>query len=136
MRVLRARRGRDEAAVDCGRRKFATARKGSTIRLEGAQLGRAGQVWGTGKSRRGMTVSPPPSHEIVLVPFGREELRQECYNVRINVFHHEQGFPLEAEIDELRLIWPAAPAAAIAPLIVWVMGYAYFRAFTQTRRDG
>ncbi len=44
-----------------------------------------------------------PNHEIV---FGAEKFRQECYNVRINVFHHEQGFPLEAEIDKLRLIWP------------------------------
>jgi hypothetical protein len=96
------------------------ARKGSTIRLDtrgGAQLGRAGQVGGPARAdfRLGMTVPPPPpNHEIVLVPFGREELRQECYNVRINVFHHEQGFPLEAEIDKLRLIWPAAAAAAIA----------------------
>lgn len=58
----------------------------------------------TGNSRMGIS----PEHEIVHLPFGREgeELRQECYNVRINVFHHEQGFPLEAEIDKLRLIWP------------------------------
>jgi hypothetical protein len=58
-----------------------------------------------------MTLSPAPDHEIILVPFvgqsGREQLRQECYNIRINVFHHEQGFPLDAEIDELRLIGPA-----------------------------
>jgi hypothetical protein len=57
-----------------------------------------------------------PDHEIVLVPSqagGRQELvRQGCYNVRINVFHREQGFPLEAEIDELRVIQPAAAAAA------------------------
>ena len=47
----------------------------------------------------------PPSHEIVVVPDagepGREELLQECFNVRIDVFHHEQKFPLETEIDEL-----------------------------------
>jgi predicted GNAT family N-acyltransferase len=52
----------------------------------------------------------PPDHEIILVPAvgqsGREQLRQECYDVRINVFHHEQGFSLDAEIDELRLISP------------------------------
>lgn len=107
MRVLRARRGRDEAAVECGRRKFATARKGSTISLDGRGEGPTWPRWtglGTGKSR--MTLAP--DHEIVRVPSragGREELhRQGCYNVRINVFHHEQGFPLEAEIDELRLI--------------------------------
>jgi predicted GNAT family N-acyltransferase len=84
----------------------------------GAQLGRAGQVGGPASAdfRLGMTVPPPPNHEIVLVPFGREELRQECYNVRINVFHHEQGFPLEAEIDKLRSIWPAA-----AIPLLWVM---------------
>ena len=82
------------------------ARKGSTIGLDS----REGPTWprwtglGTGKSR--MAVSP--NHEIVHLAFGREgeELRQGCYNVRINVFHHEQGYPLEAEIDELRLIWP------------------------------
>jgi hypothetical protein len=66
---------------------------------------------GSGKSR--MTVSTAPDHETILVPpagqSGREQLRQECYNVRINVFHHEQGIPLDAVIDELRLlIGPAA----------------------------
>ncbi len=55
-------------------------------------------------------MSISPNHQIILVPpvgqIGREELRQECYNIRINVFHHEQGYPLDAEIDELRLIGP------------------------------
>jgi hypothetical protein len=71
-----------------------------------------------------MTLSP--DHEIVQLPFGREgeELRQECYNVRINVFHHEQGYPLEAEIDELRLI-----CSRRRPLL-WSRVHAYFRAFT------
>jgi len=32
---------------------------------------------------------------------GREQLREQCYGVRIDVFHREQGFPLDAEIDEL-----------------------------------
>lgn len=45
-----------------------------------------------------------PAHEIVVVPAvgepGRDELRQKCYDVRIDVFHHEQKFPLETEIDE------------------------------------
>jgi hypothetical protein len=46
-------------------------------------------------------------HEIVLIPsvgqYGREQLLQQCYDVRINVFHREQGFPLDAEIDKLCL---------------------------------
>ncbi|KAI0303961.1 acyl-CoA N-acyltransferase [Russula brevipes] len=49
--------------------------------------------------------SPGQGHEIVQVPSvgqpGREQLRQQCYGVRIDVFHREQGFPLESEIDEL-----------------------------------
>jgi len=32
---------------------------------------------------------------------GREQLRHQCYGVRIDVFHREQGFPLDTEIDEL-----------------------------------
>jgi hypothetical protein len=56
----------------------------------------------------GMGNSPGQGHEIVQVPSvgqpGREQLRQQCYGVRIDVFHREQGFPLESEIDELRLI--------------------------------
>lgn len=108
MRELRARRGRDEA-VDCGRRKFAMARRGSTISLErtrgggdeGLNLTALDRL--TGKRRMSFSLN----HEIVPVPVGREgeEDRQKCYNVRIDVFHHEQGFPLEAEIDKLRLIW-------------------------------
>ncbi|TFY58360.1 hypothetical protein EVJ58_g6464 [Rhodofomes roseus] len=46
-----------------------------------------------------------PQHDIVIVPRvgepGRDELRQECYDVRIDVFHHEQQFPLDTEIDDL-----------------------------------
>jgi hypothetical protein len=79
---------------------------------------------GRGKSR--MTVSL--LHEIILVPpvgqTGREQLRQECYNVRINVFHHEQGFSMDAEIDELSLITPL------------VKGFCLFPRTSQTRRDG
>jgi GNAT superfamily N-acetyltransferase len=41
-----------------------------------------------------------PTHEIVIVPDGEKELREQCYDVRIQVFHHEQGFPLDTEIDE------------------------------------
>ncbi|KAJ8469888.1 hypothetical protein ONZ51_g8694 [Trametes cubensis] len=45
-----------------------------------------------------------PAHEIITVPApgqpGRDELKQQCYDVRIDVFHHEQGFPLDTEIDE------------------------------------
>ncbi|KAI0920909.1 hypothetical protein AcW2_006039 [Taiwanofungus camphoratus] len=50
-------------------------------------------------------MTAPPEHEIVVVPSvgqaGREELRQQCYDVRIDVFHREQKFPLETEIDDL-----------------------------------
>ena len=66
---------------------------------------------GSGKSR--MTASPDPvpestpDHEIILVPpvgqSGREQLLQECYDVRINVFHHEQGYSPDVVIDKLRL---------------------------------
>ena len=56
-----------------------------------------------------MTVSPDPNHEIILVPSvgqpGREQLRQESYNVRINVFRHEQA--LDEKIDELRVRRPS-----------------------------
>jgi hypothetical protein len=48
-----------------------------------------------------MTELPP--HEILVIPQGRHErtsLLQQCHEVRISVFHHEQGFPLETEIDE------------------------------------
>jgi hypothetical protein len=69
----------------------------------------------------------PSDHEIILVPAvgqrGREQLRQECYDVRINVFHLEQGFPLDAEIDELRLNGPVAVAPCRG------QGCAYFRFF-------
>lgn len=51
-----------------------------------------------------MADAPVPAHEIIIVPAvgedGCEELRQQCYDVRIDVFHHEQKFPLETEIDE------------------------------------
>lgn len=44
-------------------------------------------------------------HEIIRIPSvgqtGREQLRHQCYDVRIDVFHREQGFPLDTEIDEL-----------------------------------
>jgi hypothetical protein len=44
-----------------------------------------------------------PHHEIVVLPQhghkGREELLEQCFNLRINVFHHEQNFPLETERD-------------------------------------
>ncbi|KAM5535484.1 hypothetical protein V8D89_010821 [Ganoderma adspersum] len=45
-----------------------------------------------------------PAYEIIIVPAvgepGRDELRQQCYDVRIDVFHREQGFPLDTEIDD------------------------------------
>ncbi|KAI0053684.1 acyl-CoA N-acyltransferase [Auriscalpium vulgare] len=43
-----------------------------------------------------------PAHEIVILPSEGEQrapLRQQCLDVRIEVFHREQGFPLNTEID-------------------------------------
>ncbi|KAG6817876.1 hypothetical protein H0H87_001708 [Tephrocybe sp. NHM501043] len=61
-----------------------------------------------------------PAHEIVIA---RSEADiQHCYDVRIAVFHHEQKFPLETEIDEfdptathflLRLTPSATPVGTI-----------------------
>ncbi|KAF8622149.1 hypothetical protein AX15_007267 [Amanita polypyramis BW_CC] len=41
---------------------------------------------------------PSPDHEIIIAHSPDE--RQQCYNVRINVFVHEQQFPLETELDD------------------------------------
>ena len=74
-----------------------------------------------------------PNHEIVRVPSvgqsGREQLRQQCYDVRTDVFHLEQGFPLDAEIDEYvsKTLTPAlavtvalaAPAVPVAVCCPW-----------------
>ncbi|KAF8165574.1 acyl-CoA N-acyltransferase [Crassisporium funariophilum] len=46
-----------------------------------------------------MAYPGPPKHEIVLVRTPDE--RQQCYNVRIAVFHVEQKFPLDTEIDDM-----------------------------------
>ncbi|KAF9077025.1 hypothetical protein BDP27DRAFT_1414152 [Rhodocollybia butyracea] len=40
-----------------------------------------------------------PPHEIIIA--STEEEVQQCYQVRIDVFHHEQRFPLDTEIDYL-----------------------------------
>lgn len=91
----------------------------------------------------------PPNHEIVLVPSvgqsGREQLRQQCYDVRIDVFHLEQGFPLDAEIDEYvsKTLTPAlAVTVALAALLCQcqcavrgvVKGLCLFPLASQTRR--
>ncbi|KAI0796940.1 acyl-CoA N-acyltransferase [Abortiporus biennis] len=50
-----------------------------------------------------MSYCPTPLHEIVAINSGDahwEHLRQQCFDVRIDVFHHEQKFPLEAELDD------------------------------------
>ncbi|KAG7097300.1 hypothetical protein E1B28_004663 [Marasmius oreades] len=44
-----------------------------------------------------MTTVDVPEHEIVIAT--TEEEIQQCYQVRIDVFHHEQHFPLDVEID-------------------------------------
>jgi predicted GNAT family N-acyltransferase len=44
-------------------------------------------------------------HEIIRISSvgqpDREQLRHQCYDVRVDVFHREQGFPLDTEIDKL-----------------------------------
>ncbi|KAF9226701.1 acyl-CoA N-acyltransferase [Gyrodon lividus] len=46
----------------------------------------------------------PPSHEIIVIPpadqYGSRVLLDQCIDVRIDVFVHEQGFPLDVEVDE------------------------------------
>ena len=39
-----------------------------------------------------------PEYEIVRVE--TQELIQQCIDIRIDVFHHEQKFPLDTEVDE------------------------------------
>ena len=44
----------------------------------------------------------PPAHEIVVVAPDspeRDQLYQACLNVRIDVFVHEQKFPLDVEVE-------------------------------------
>lgn len=46
-------------------------------------------------------MSDIPAHEIVVSIGGEDKaFREACYDIRIKVFYHEQGFPLETEIDE------------------------------------
>ncbi|KAF7975107.1 hypothetical protein HWV62_10387 [Athelia sp. TMB] len=65
-----------------------------------------------------------PEHEIVAVQHNQQDLRRQCYDVRINVFVHEQGFPLDVELDQydespttahflLRLLPSLAPIGTI-----------------------
>lgn len=56
-------------------------------------------------------MSTIPAHEVIVIDpssgqAGWQGLRQQCYDVRIDVFHHEQGFPLDTEIDEYVLSYP------------------------------
>lgn len=55
----------------------------------------------------------PPSHEIILVPPPGHEQRQplldQCINVRIDVFVHEQQFSLDVEVDEYVIIFRIPP---------------------------
>ena len=69
-----------------------------------------------------------PAHEIIIVPAvgepGRDELRQQCYDVRIDVFHREQGFPLDTEIDE-SVARPLPPSIrlSVADVAVFPFGF-------------
>lgn len=55
----------------------------------------------------------PPPHEIIVVPppghEGRQLLLDQCINVRIDVFVHEQQFPLDVEVDEYVILFRIAP---------------------------
>ncbi|KIK67765.1 hypothetical protein GYMLUDRAFT_68791 [Collybiopsis luxurians FD-317 M1] len=44
-------------------------------------------------------MSEKPAHEIIIT--SNEEQVQQCYQIRIDVFSHEQGFPIETEFDDL-----------------------------------
>jgi hypothetical protein len=41
-------------------------------------------------------------YEIIAIPPNSElnALLDQCFSIRIAVFHHEQGFPLDTEFDE------------------------------------
>jgi len=71
-------------------------------------------------------------HEIIRIPSvgqtGREQLRHQCYDVRIDVFHREQGFPLDTEIDELCLFHSVLAVKVF--LLISAPSFA-----SQTRRD-
>ncbi|EJD01583.1 uncharacterized protein FOMMEDRAFT_21943 [Fomitiporia mediterranea MF3/22] len=67
-----------------------------------------------------------PQTEIIKIPdvgeWGRDELKHQCFDLRIAVFTHEQGFPLDVEIDEadetathflLRLVPSSEPIGTI-----------------------
>jgi hypothetical protein len=50
----------------------------------------------------------PPHQIIVIPPPGHEDrllLLDQCINVRIDVFVHEQQFPLDAEVDEYVILF-------------------------------
>ncbi|KAL5527817.1 hypothetical protein ACEPAG_6618 [Sanghuangporus baumii] len=50
------------------------------------------------------SMQAPLQYEIIKIPdvgeSGRDELKQQCFDVRTAVFTYEQGFPAEIEIDE------------------------------------
>ncbi|KAI0082371.1 acyl-CoA N-acyltransferase [Panus rudis PR-1116 ss-1] len=51
-----------------------------------------------------VNTAPPyeiiPIDPVVGLPAAWEELRQQCYGLRVDVFHHEQGFPIDTEFDD------------------------------------
>ena len=51
--------------------------------------------------KRGELVSTVPQFKVKVVPYDSgSALWEQCKDIRITVFHHEQGYPLEDEIDE------------------------------------
>ena len=57
-------------------------------------------------STPGSAAKPALDYEVITVPPPgtpeHETLKQQCFDVRIDVFVHEQGFELDTEIDEFR----------------------------------
>ncbi|OJA19354.1 hypothetical protein AZE42_00428 [Rhizopogon vesiculosus] len=82
----------------------------------------------------------PPPHEIIIVPPPEHEdrtaLLQQCFQVRVDVFVHEQGFPVEVEVDEhdptathwlLRLVPSLKPIGTIRAHRVDLVGNSYYK---------
>ncbi|KAF9788415.1 acyl-CoA N-acyltransferase [Thelephora terrestris] len=66
-----------------------------------------------------------PDHEIIVVTPEMNELRQQCYDIRIAVFVSEQGFSVDEEFDQwdedathllLRLVPSLKPVGTVRPI--------------------
>ena len=74
-----------------------------------------------------MSAREVPPYEIIVIvpskgtPENWKELREQCHNVRLEVFHHEQGFPAETELDGFvhlcSFSWPCLPTHPSSPSV-------------------